>query len=213
MKDDKAVQAALQVLKENAETGFEKLSVARLETALTNPPKVNVIDDTHQEFNGKIYSSDKKGHYSTHNFIHRDVYSYYNGEIPNGYVVHHRDFDKSNNALENLQLLSLSKHSAIHVLHHKPFLHKKTKIIKKCEWCGKEFETDRAIMRFCSHSCCNAYSANKTKEERICVICGKPFLTKKHKNAKTCSDTCRGLLSKRSWEAKRNAKHNVTVTS
>ena len=50
-----AIQSVLKILKENAETEFEKLSVARLETALLPPPVAEAVDETHQIFNGVIY--------------------------------------------------------------------------------------------------------------------------------------------------------------
>ena len=39
-------------------------------------------------------------------FVHRLIYSTFNGEIPKGYEIHHKDFDKTNNKLENLDLVT-----------------------------------------------------------------------------------------------------------
>ena len=114
MKDEKAVQAALKVLKENAETEFENLSVARLETALTNPPRVEVIDDSHQKFNNNVYYRIKDGHYNLTTSIHRVVFEYYNGTIPTGYSIHHIDLNPANNDIENLTLLSRDEHAKFH---------------------------------------------------------------------------------------------------
>ena len=69
------------------------------------------------EFNGKRYVKDlKTGYYLCHDEsgsgtrLHRDVWEFYNCKIPNGYEVHHKDHDKSNNDIENLQLLE-KKHT------------------------------------------------------------------------------------------------------
>lgn len=49
---------------------------------------------------------------------HRIIYEALNGKIPDGYVVHHKDENKSNNSPENLELLSDKDHRALHVLKH-----------------------------------------------------------------------------------------------
>lgn len=48
-------------------------------------------------------------------YIHRLVVEAFIGDIPPGMVVNHKDFDRSNNALENLEIVTYSennKHSA-----------------------------------------------------------------------------------------------------
>ena len=37
-----------------------------------------------------------------------------NGEIPEGYQLHHKDHNKLNNELENLQLVTVSEHTKLH---------------------------------------------------------------------------------------------------
>jgi len=46
--------------------------------------------------------------------VHLILWERINGPRPKGYVVHHRDFDKGNYALVNLELLSESDHRRIH---------------------------------------------------------------------------------------------------
>lgn len=45
---------------------------------------------------------------------HRVVWMENYGEIPPGMVVHHKNFNKKDNRLENLQLVTYSEHSKIH---------------------------------------------------------------------------------------------------
>ena len=47
--------------------------------------------------------------------IHRMVWEYYNGEIPEGYVIHHKDENKLNNSIDNLQLLTRKEHKILHM--------------------------------------------------------------------------------------------------
>lgn len=44
--------------------------------------------------------------------VHRFVWSFWNGEIPEGMQVDHLDGDKSNNAIHNLQILSSEENTA-----------------------------------------------------------------------------------------------------
>lgn len=62
--------------------------------------------------------------------------------------VHHIDFDKSNNAVENLVCLSTLEHQKLHKQIYPP--------TKKCEICGKEYmpnKTKRKISKTCSYEC------------------------------------------------------------
>jgi hypothetical protein len=47
-------------------------------------------------------------------YLHRDVYKYHNGEIPEGYHVHHIDGDAGNNDMSNLRLISSEEHHRYH---------------------------------------------------------------------------------------------------
>lgn len=46
--------------------------------------------------------------------VHIFVWERANGPKPQGYDIHHKDYDKSNYALDNLELLSHSDHQRIH---------------------------------------------------------------------------------------------------
>jgi hypothetical protein len=48
--------------------------------------------------------------------LHRAVWEHYHGAIPNGHHIHHKDENKDNNELENLELLGESDHMKWHRL-------------------------------------------------------------------------------------------------
>ena len=77
--------------------------------------KVEVLSETVQRFNGASYY--KCGPYFQRKGVrlHRAVWEYHNGMIPSGYHVHHKDGNRSNNAIENLMLLQESEHLSIHM--------------------------------------------------------------------------------------------------
>lgn len=51
--------------------------------------------------------------------MHRLVWNVFNGEIPDGYVVHHLDENKQNNKIENLSLMSNFEHNSMHKIGNK----------------------------------------------------------------------------------------------
>lgn len=48
------------------------------------------------------------------NLIYKIVYSLFVGNVPNGYVLHHKDHNKLNDRLDNLQLMSREEHTSHH---------------------------------------------------------------------------------------------------
>ena len=74
---------------------------------------------------GTIYSLKRNKYIGTDNgngylmvsknkLIHRLIWECVNGEIPNGYDVHHIDKNKQNNSIYNLELIEHSKHMSEH---------------------------------------------------------------------------------------------------
>ena len=74
------------------------------------------------EFDGKRFYSDNRGYWVTNTKdkkgtkkrLHVYIWEKYNGEVPEGYHVHHVDGDKSNNDISNLTLMNQSEHMRYH---------------------------------------------------------------------------------------------------
>lgn len=188
MKQPERVAELLAELRALAETDFERHRIDVLERDLTAPPVVEIVDDTHQRFNGCTYNEDKVGHFAHNHFIHRDVWQYYHGDIPDEYQIHHVDENKANNAVENLQCLTKQEHRR---LHNKQPLHEE----RVCKTCGKIFIVQKACQQralYCSEKC-------QSKVKKICSLCGKEFLTTSYKPA----EHCRSCTTKLMWENRR----------
>ena len=202
MKFTPEIVAALQTLKDAADNEFELHRINVLERDLTTPPVVEVIDDTHQKFNGITFTQRKNDtHYVNFYPLHRAVYAYYFGDIPTGnYEIHHRDCDATNNAPENLQLLSKKEHAAIHGLNLR-----KQAIEKKCPICGEKFLTKNERQICCSRDCVRKIPRKFIKKplvQKICPVCGKNFtVPSKNPNQITCSRKCGDISASKKKKA------------
>lgn len=75
---------------------------------------VSAVSETIQVFLGVRFY--KCGAYFQHKGrrLHRAVWEHFNGDIPKGFAVHHKDHDKSNNQIENLVLKQGRDHAKYH---------------------------------------------------------------------------------------------------
>lgn len=191
LKDNEKAASLIAELKALAENDFELHRISVLERDLTAPPVVEVIDDKHQKFNGNTYCQVAGSkHLARNNFIHRVIFQYYYGEIPDGYEIHHNDHNPLNNDITNLQMLTKAEHQQ---------LHRKTATQNKCicEYCGNIFTSNRQESpRFCSRRCQSKWHYYFGKKyQKICPICNTGFETP-YKHQKYCSTTCKGIAQK-----------------
>jgi len=187
MQMNEQVLTALEVLRNFAENDFELHRIDVLEKDLTAPPVAEQIDGTHQKFNGVIYKRNSGGHYLNFNLIHRDIWIYYNGEIPTDdtYEIHHKNENKADNDISNLQLLTKSEHHKLHILNSP-----QRKMV--CEVCGEIFYSNsiKRTVRCCSKKCTQRLRYVKKHEIRNCAFCGKEFWVYKNSKTNCCSQSC-----------------------
>jgi len=95
-----------------------------------------------------------EGHYV---YEHRAVMeNYLNRILRDDEIVHHINGNKTDNRLENLQLMTANEHSQYHGEQRK-----KTMVMLKCPYCGKMFVKEKTethlskkgIATFCSRRC------------------------------------------------------------
>ncbi len=70
------------------------------------------------EFNSRRYTMRNMGYYGCttgdRHLLHRAIWEFYNGPIPNGWDVHHKDGNKTNNRLDNFECLPKAEHTRLY---------------------------------------------------------------------------------------------------
>ena len=87
----------------------------RIQFVVFNGAEYSRKPDTKSKTRSKYYSlseKSKRGIFPSE--LHRAVWEFYNGKIPKGYVVHHKDLNKDNNEIENLECISMADHNRLH---------------------------------------------------------------------------------------------------
>lgn len=86
-------------------------------------------------------------------YEHRLVWELVHGPIPKGYVIHHRNRNKTDNRIENLEMLSSSDHMRLHSQ-----IYRWSKGYDQCRSCGTK---DR---RHNAHGLCTSCYMRKRKD-------------------------------------------------
>lgn len=133
--------------------------------------------------------------------LHVYIWQKHNGPVPKGYHVHHKDENKDNNDISNLELLKAYDHLQLHALKEERINFSKENINttarpKAIEWHKSEAakETHKKIYEEHTRA---VWMAPVTK---TCEICGKEY-TVNHASAnksRFCSNNCKATFRRRS---------------
>ena len=158
--------------------------------------QVNVISETKQEFDGTMYYL--CGHYYQHKGkrLHRAVWEYHCGEIPDGFDVHHEDGDRANNQIDNLRLLPRAEH---HAAHREQCSANGKRAIALAIAAAPEWHRSEAGRNWHSeHE--RAYWASREPTEYTCSMCGKAFKSMRaygESGNRFCCQNCRAKYRRR----------------
>lgn len=206
---------------------------------------VLVVDAKHQKFNGKVYFRKPSGNYvhkkngKAHS-LHNAVYEFHNGKVPEGYVIHHihrkpdGSFDKDENNIEYLRLMTPSEHATYHI-ENRPLKE------KVCAWCGETFTTTAYFKKYCSDKCAADYKSykrrlreteraqqtnalipimtNTVKDNeydvliRVCPFCLTPFKVKTNSRVVVCNNPKCITMAARFIQAKSSVDNDFKRTS
>lgn len=153
---------------------------------------------------------DKTGYYlSSYKFdgkrrkrLHVYMWEKHNGKIPKGYQIHHKDHDKSNNEITNLEILSKEEHQKYHAQHMSEETKAKLRknLIEKAVPASKAWHASEEGHEWHSKHMKNILE-NRTEKEYECTWCGKKFETKHIYSKKSnhfCSNNCKSAFRRAS---------------
>jgi hypothetical protein len=150
----------------------------------------------YQKYSDRPYYERVGGRY----LLHREIWAYHNGEIPEGYHIHHLDGDTANNTLENLQCMPASEHRAEHteekrlrgrqqqqLEHLEKIRHLATEWHRSEE--GRAWHKKHAEHSIKSPTAAKPYS-KVVPVEGTCTICNTVFISKNPTRQIYCSNKC-----------------------
>ena len=156
-----------------------------------------------QEFNSVLFYWKPEGYYKAEHqkhggiTMHRYVWQFHNGPIQDGFHIHHKDGDKSNNALENLEMLSASDHT-IHHSQSSDWIgsdENKAQILAAGEL-AKEWHTSEAGKEWHASHAVKSWENRKWHPVK-CQECSTEFFTPYPTRAKFCNPNCRAQALRR----------------
>lgn len=148
--------------------------------------QVTVISDTIQEFNGVRYYSCGPYFQRKGVRLHRTVWEHFNGPVPEGHHIHHKDENRANNQPGNLECLA----SSVHVSHHaKTGGYWGNGIVAATEAAKDWHKSDAGREWHRQHYETNCKDALHAKQLMQCQMCGSEFAGLAR--AKFCGPNCR----------------------
>lgn len=127
--------------------------------------------------------------------LHRAVWEAEHGPIPAGHHIHHRDGNKLNNEISNLECLSHGEHQRHH-LRLKPIPKTdwagKPDIEQTCVDCGGVTTRKRIVPAPVCQPCQYKRADLKREVDKLCSHCGQPF---RSRMGTLCSQRCVNLAT------------------
>lgn len=143
-----------------------------------------------QEFNGNVYRLYKGERYFSRGRkrLHRVVWEHYNGTIPKGFHIHHKDHNSYNNSIENLELVSSWQHLSGHMTKERRAL--KAEWVEQIRPLASKWHGSKEGLEWHSKLGKEAWVKRKTYMKN-CQVCGKMYLTKFPDRSKFCHQNCK----------------------
>ena len=144
-----------------------------------------------QVFNGKTYFHYRGERYFSKGTkrLHWVVGEFYNGKIPAGYQVHHKDGNPKNNDISNLECVPFEKHFEMHreSVVARTTSDKSIKHLAEIRHLASEWHRSKEGREW--HRL-HSMGERERSAQCTCQCCGKTFLSA-YSDAKFCSNSCK----------------------
>ena len=146
-------------------------------------------------FNGYKYRKNNFGYWiggttgskKGYGCLHRAVWAYYNGEIPKKMHIHHKDGNKSNNEIENLELIDPKSHAKLHSTDEKKQMSRF--YLNECREKARQWHSSKEGIEWHKEHGRKTFK-DKKPINKICKQCNKEF-SSVWSRAILCSPSCR----------------------
>src|SRR3990167_1741572 len=136
-----------------------------------------IISPTIQEFSGLRFYLCGKYFQRDGLRMHVFIWESKNGKVPKGFHVHHKDNNRSNNTLENLEMLSAHEHLSHHAKNWTLEQIKRNKEhMAKIRPLTVKWHGSRRGRRWHSQHAKKVFS-NQSRLEKVCIVCKKDYST------------------------------------
>ena len=128
--------------------------------------------------------------------MHRYVWEQEVGLIPGGFEIHHLDFDRANNSIDNLSLMTKKAHQTLHAK-DETRKEKQRENMAKAEKFARAWHSSPEGLAWHSEQG-KRIAETVEPREYVCERCGKTFLSKPMGFHKYCSAACRAAARRAS---------------
>ncbi len=154
-----------------------------------------------EHFGRQFYQDKKMGYWISIDYprirAHRWVWINIHGKIPDGYHIHHKNEDKSDNRIENLELIEKSRHLSHHS--SQPQNAQRARIwMDEIRPMTKEWHaSEEGILWHRYHAKKNNFGNWEPKDYK-CKVCNKTYKSKKLSGSDFCSNACKSRFRRSS---------------
>lgn len=157
-------------------------------------------------FGKKFYQEKKTGYWMSTTKpkirAHQWVWKNSHGEIPKGYHIHHVNENKSDNRIENLELIKAARHVRFHMKEKMLNPLEKEKAINnlnKCRELSKKWHASKQGIAWHSYHAIKNNFGNWEPIEKTCDNCNTKYLTKKksERGNNFCTNACKSAYRRK----------------
>lgn len=150
----------------------------------------------------KFYQDKKTGYWISTSCpkirAHVWVWIYYHGKPPKGFHIHHKDGNKSNNSIENLNILTISDHVNHHISHDELRRKKSKEICDRVRPLAKAWHSSPEGKAWHKLHAIKGNFGNWNPLDYTCQECKKEYKSKKRSKARFCSNACKSKYRRNS---------------